>query len=215
MAEATCPLCATRATRFFYRDQKREYQQCPSCLLVFVPDGYLLDHTAEKAQYDLHRNHPDDAGYCAFLERLLQPLKACLPPHASGLDFGCGPGPVLAGLLAEQGFRMSLFDPYYYPDDSTLQATYDFITCTEVIEHIYDAREAWQQLTGLLKPGGWLGIMTKRPLGATAFAQWHYKNDPTHVRFYSEDTFRWVAHQWGLSLAFPASDVALLQKTAC
>lgn len=211
--QATCPLCAEQAVTFFYSDQKRDYHQCQHCQLVFVPDCYLLDHAAEKAQYDLHCNHPDDSGYRAFLGRLLLPLQACLHPQATGLDFGCGPGPVLAGLLSQQGFQMALFDPYYYPDEGVLQATYDFVTCTEVIEHVCDARQTWNRLSGLLNPGGWLGIMTKRVMSHEAFTKWHYKNDPTHVRFYSEDTFRWAARHWGMSLTFPASDVVLLQKT--
>jgi 16S rRNA G1207 methylase RsmC len=34
------------------------------------------------------------------------------------LDFGCGPGPTLSILLAEQGQQVDLYDPFYHDDPS-------------------------------------------------------------------------------------------------
>lgn len=46
-------------------------------------------------------------------------LKAAVFPFApaSGraLDFGCGHGPVLAGILTEAGYEADLFDKYFSP----------------------------------------------------------------------------------------------------
>ncbi len=64
----------------------------------------------------------------------------------------------------------------------------------------------------LLKPGGWLGIMTKRVLDVQRFANWHYKNDPTHVSFFSVETFSWLAKTHNLNVIFPANDIVLMQK---
>ena len=207
-----CSLCGNNQLTLFHADKQRSYMRCPICQLVSVPDAYLLDPVAEKKYYDLHRNSANDPGYCNFLSRLLQALLPQLTPGMSGLDFGCGPTPVLADLLIQQGFCMAIFDPYYFTDTSVLQTRYDFITCTEVVEHAYEARKIWERLFTVLKPGGWLGIMTKRVLDEAAFRRWHYKNDPTHVRFYSEQTFCWIAHQWQTVPLFPASDVVLIQK---
>lgn len=134
------------------------------------------------------------------------------PAPATGLDFGCGPGPALARMLEEHGYRMSVYDPFYFTDTSVLSQPYDFITCTEVIEHVYDAESIWRQLFAMLKPAGWLGVMTKRVRNPAAFAQWHYKNDPTHVRFYSESTLAWLAKHYGATLILVDADVALFQK---
>ncbi|MFW6346660.1 MAG: methyltransferase, partial [Halomonas sp.] len=62
------------------------------------------------------------------------------------------------------------------------------------------------------RPGGWLGLMTKRVTEREAFARWHYILDPTHVCFFSEATFRWLAESLDMSVAFPAADVVLMRK---
>lgn len=195
--------------RHYHRDTQREYRQCGQCALVFVPSRWLLPPAAEKAQYDLHRNAVDDPGYRQFLARVAAPLMQRVPAPASGLDFGCGPGPALAGMLREQGYSVALYDPFYCPDVSVLAALYDFVTCTEVIEHVYDAAAVWQQLFALLRPGGTLVVMTKRVTDREAFARWHYKTDPTHVRFYSDATLEWIATQFNATLTLAGADVAI------
>ena len=45
-----------------------------------------------------------------------------------------------------------------------------------------------------------------------AFARWHYKNDPTHVCFFSRDTWLWWARQYGAQLQFKDADVIVLAK---
>jgi hypothetical protein len=49
-------------------------------------------------------------------------------------------------------------------------------------------------------------------LDPTTFASWHYKNDPTHVCFFSGNTWRWWAGQHGASLEIIGADVILLQR---
>ena len=55
--------------------------------------------------------------------------------------------------------------------------------------------------------------MTKRVTSAAAFENWHYKNDPTHICFFSEATWRWWAGTMHAKLELIGADVALLQKT--
>ncbi|MDA1381669.1 methyltransferase domain-containing protein [Plesiomonas shigelloides subsp. oncorhynchi] len=57
------------------------------------------------------------------------------------MDFGCGPGPLLAQMLEEAGFRMHKYDPYFHPERATLAREYDFVTCTEVAEHFMPPRK--------------------------------------------------------------------------
>ncbi len=68
------------------------------------------------------------------------------------------------------------------------------------------------RLWSRLSPGGWLGVMTKLVLNAEAFSGWHYKNDPTHVCFFSENTWRWWAARQGVDLVFAGPDVILLGR---
>lgn len=212
MSDFPCPLCQSRQTEFYYQDSKRDYYQCLYCLLVFVPPRYYLSSTQEKAEYDLHENSGEDAGYRRFLSRAITPLLARLPVGALGLDFGCGPAPVLQQMLQEHGFSVEVYDLFYAPDSRVLNSEYDFITATEVVEHLHHPERVLAQLWSCIKPGGWFVMMTKRVLDKNAFSRWHYKNDPTHVCFYSESTFEWLARRWNAQLIVADKDVVLLHK---
>ncbi len=93
-----------------------------------------------------------------------------------------------------------------------LQQQYDFIVASEVVEHLHYPRQELDRLWSCLKPNGLLGIMTKRVIDQEAFSRWHYKSDPTHVCFFSTETFRWLADHWRATLTFPDKDVVLFTK---
>ena len=208
-----CPLCVEPTTAPYHRDRRRDYYQCATCKLVFVPPEQHLSATAEKAEYDKHQNSPHDTGYRRFLGRLFTPLLAKLEPNARGLDFGSGPGPTLSVMFAEQGHPMAIYDLFYAPDASVLTQIYDFITATEVVEHLAQPGKVLTQLAAQLAPGGYLGLMTKRVTSPEAFARWHYISDPTHISFFSEETFRWWAQKNSLVVEFPGPDTVILHKT--
>lgn len=207
-----CPLCACSDTIEYHRDRSRPYLQCQQCQLVYVPDDYHLSSSAEKAEYDQHRNDVADTGYRKFLQRMAQPLIERLATGSEGLDFGCGPGPALADILQQAGFSMQLYDLYYYPDSGTLHRHYDFITATEVIEHLARPWQVMQMLWPLLRPGGTLGLMTKLVIDRERFASWHYIRDPTHIAFYSRDTMTYLAQKLAADIEFIGDDVVLLRK---
>lgn len=204
-----CPLCRSPDTDGFFQDRQRDYLRCRHCRLVFVPPHQHLTEEAEKAVYDYHQNDVENAGYRQFLSRLATPLSRRLPTPASGLDYGCGPGPLLAKMLREQGHTMHTFDPYYANRPEILQNKFDFVTCTEVIEHFRQPGQEFNLLFGLLKPGGYLGIMTKLVIDADAFSRWHYKNDMTHIGFFSADTLQWLASSHGCRLEIIGKDVSI------
>lgn len=206
-----CPLCSA-GSALFDEDRRRPYYRCERCLLVFVPPAYYLPPDAEKAEYDLHENRVDDAGYRAFLGRLAEPMMAQLEPASRGLDFGCGPGPALAAMLRAAGHQVALYDPFYCPDSTALTAHYDFITATEVAEHLHAPGVELSRLWNLLLPGGRLGLMTKLVTDRSAFSRWHYKNDPTHVCFFSRATWQWWGAERGVVPEFPAADVIIFRK---
>ena len=207
-----CPLCRSKNTGLFHADKTRQYYACDHCCLVFLDPSQRLCSADEKAEYLRHENHPSDGGYRQFLRRLSDPLCLRIPPGSVGLDFGCGPGPTLSVMLEEHGHQVALYDPFFFPNDSVLKGTYDFISGSEVVEHLFSPGETLSTLYGLLRPGGWLGLMTKRVRNATAFATWHYKNDPTHVCFFHLKTFEFLAAQWRAELVVTGSDVVLIQR---
>lgn len=208
----SCPLCGNVHTAFYHEDKIRRYLQCINCGLVFVPAEFHLSESEEKTIYDLHENDANDEGYQTFLRRLADPLIARLPPSSKGLDFGCGPGPALHLLLERAGHSVRLYDKFYARDEAVLAQRYHFITATEVVEHLSEPRDVLALLWKQLLPDGLLALMTKRVSSVEAFQRWHYKNDPTHIIFFSETTFRWLAKSWQADVEFPAADVVIFHK---
>lgn len=192
--------------------ETHNYWRCQQCMATFLDPSQLPHRSVEHAQYRLHRNEVSDVQYRKFLGRVALPLLERLPAGLSGLDYGCGPGPALAAMLIEAGHRMAVYDPLFFNDPKLLDNPYDFITCTEVVEHFHHAFDEFAQFDRLLKPGGWLAVMTMFQTDDAAFAGWHYRRDPTHVVFYREMTFRTIAGRHGWRCEFPCANVALMHK---
>lgn len=207
-----CPLCGTSGAADYHQDKQRCFYHCAHCDLVFVSLDQFLSPQEEKAEYDLHRNSPDDAGYRRFLSRTYAPMQARLAPCSRGLDFGSGPGPTLSVMFAEAGHAMSIYDAFYANDPTVFGRTYDFITATEVVEHLHRPLDELDRLWRCLRPGGLLGIMTKLVIDHEAFSTWHYKGDVTHVCFFSEATFNWLAEHWHAEMERVHKDVVIFTK---
>lgn len=175
--------------------------------------GERPEPAVERAHYETHENDPADTGYRRFLDRLAAPLVERLEGGARGLDYGAGPGPTLSLMMAERGFPTSVYDPFFAPDNAVLDDTYDFVTCTETAEHFFDPGAEFERLGGLLRPGGWLGMMTQLLMPRRVFARWRYVRDPTHVVFYRPRTLGWIADHFGWRLERPRRNVALFQKS--
>jgi SAM-dependent methyltransferase len=206
-----CPLCGSAEVRAFAGFRTSRFFRCDTCSLTFLAPEQRPDADAERAHYGTHENE-DDPRYRAFLDRLGAPLAERAPAGAEGLDFGCGPAPVLARMMEERGFRMRLFDPFFAPDEDALRRTYDFIACSETAEHFHDPAAELARLDALLRPGGWLGIMTEILRDDDAFTGWRYARDPTHVCFYRPETMAWIAARFGWSIEAPSRNVTLFRK---
>jgi hypothetical protein len=210
-----CPLCSDESHQTAYhQDKNRCYIQCGICDLVWVPEEFWLSKSDEKAIYDLHENSSDDLGYQRFLSRTVTPLLAKISIMDEGLDFGCGPSATISHMLAQHNIMQRNYDLYYFNDRKLLEQHYNFITMTEVIEHISNQKELIELLDSLLEPKATLAVMTKRVSSQEAFTKWHYKNDATHVCFYSLKTFQWLAVKMNWELQVIDDDVIFLCKSA-
>lgn len=215
-SDRQCPLClCEEATLFFTSRQKnleREYFHCGTCDLAFVPTEFHLDVDAARRRYLTHDNDPDNVDYRRFLSQLWDELRPRLPAGARGLDYGAGPGPALAAMIKEDGFSVALYDPIFHPDETVLADRYDFIVCTETVEHFATPRTDFLRLRQMLAPGGRLGIMTDILEDRERFGDWYYHRDPTHVAFYTHRTFRWIGKWLGLEVKYTRGRVVLLRK---
>ncbi len=210
--QPNCVLCGKSEVTFYFEDSSRKYLWCAVCDLVFVPSYQWLSAEEELKRYDLHQNSPHDERYKKFLERLFKPLNERLSPGSCGLDFGSGPGPTLHRMFMDCGHDMNVYDCFYADDRSVFEVTYDFITATEVVEHLFNPQKELDRLWLCLKPHGFLGIMTGFVESKEAFKKWYYKNDETHVAFYSEKTFEWLRKKWRASLEFVGHGVVIFRK---
>ncbi len=211
----SCPLCGHAPLRRFYHRGVRDpapgdYLRCPACALILLTPRAWPDLESEQRWYHTHENDPEDPGYRRFLQRLTEPLTRTCPPPAAGLDWGSGPRPALATELRQRGYAVALYDPVFGPTQAP-GGPFDFITCTEALEHFHRPLEELHAMQARLRPGGTLAIMSGWPPEAAGFHRWHYRRDPTHVAFYGPETLRWIARRFGWDLQLPVRDVVLFR----
>jgi hypothetical protein len=211
---ADCPLCAHPAGAVYFEDQARRYFRCDRCALIHLDAGQLPTHAEEAERYRLHDNRSDDPDYVEFLRRLGDPVCDVVPVGARGLDFGCEPVPVLGEFLIARGRPTAAYDPLFFPDETVLSTQYDFVTCSEVVEHAHDPGALFARLGSLVRAGGTIGVMTRLYDPVPAFADWWYRRDLTHVCFYHTDTMRWIAGHHGWTLKLPVPNVAVFTTAA-
>lgn len=207
-----CRVCGRPELAPFAILEGRNYWHCGDCQAVLLDEACLPSRPDELTHYRLHENDVNDPRYRAFVSRLGEPLLRRLEPGREGLDYGCGPGPALAAILGEHGHSVSLYDPFFPSEVAALGRTYDFVICCEVAEHFHRPEDEFARLDRLLRPGGWLGLMTCFRTDDGLFANWHYRRDPTHVVFYREETLRTVARRFGWTCEVPRKDVAIMRK---
>ncbi len=197
---------------FLVDRHNKVYHRCNACQATFLDPAHFLTSAAEYEHYLTHENDVHDESYRCYLSKLAQPLLARLRPASSGLDYGCGPAPALAEMMREAGHEMSVFDPFFQADRSALARTYDFITCTETVEHFHRPDAEFVRLSAMLKPGGLLAVMTIFQTDDALFENWRYRHDPTHVVFYRGHTFSVLARKLALDCEIIARDVAFLTR---
>ena len=207
-----CIVCHSQNIKSFGIFDFKHYWKCDFCEAKFLDKCHFLQRTDEKKHYSNHKNCVNDLAYRSFLEKLKEPLKRLLLRGDVGLDYGCGKGPALADMFRQDGFEIELYDPFFFPNKTIFNKKYDFITCTETVEHFHDPFHEFIKIDGLLKASGKLGLMTCFSTADDAFENWHYRRDPTHVVFYKESTFEVISSQRRWVCDFPLKDIVLISK---
>jgi SAM-dependent methyltransferase len=206
-----CPLCSAASSTLHYGGGERDFWHCGLCDLVFVAASARLPYKEEIARYRHHRNDERDSAYVDFLSRLAVPMIERTPVGACGVDYGSGPSPALAQIMERAGRPTVAYDPVFRAEVALVDGSYDFLTCSEVIEHVHDPMALLERFATLVKPGGIVGIMTTCRDPAQPFGEWWYARDPTHVCFYSEATMRWIAKRFGWEMEIPVPNVVILR----
>lgn len=146
----------------------------------------------EKKRYELHNNNPKDQGYLQFLSPITNYITSNFNGEHKGLDFGCGPVPAMQIILKEKKVNITSYDPYFSKIERSAFDSYDFIILCEVMEHFSSPLTEFKFLYQLLHPGGHLICKTNLFSDAINFETWWYKNDPTHVFFYADQSIEFI-----------------------
>ena len=214
MTNATsCPLCSGKDNKKIDTFGQRQYYLCHYCQLIFLDRKQLPEPQAELARYREHRNSPEDPGYVNFLNKAIHPALPYLKPGMQGLDYGCGPAPVLAQQLSQaHQISCDYYDPFFFP--KLPDRHYDFIFSTEAFEHFFEPAKEIDMLYQRMLPGAYLCIMTRFWQRLEEFDKWWYRRDLTHVCFYHSHTFHYIAEKWDMNPLYDDKhSVFVLQKS--
>ena len=106
---------------------------------------------------------------------------------------------------------MDRYDPYFAPTPLH-EKSYDFITCTEVVEHFRAPLIELKKMCSMVQEGGWIGIMTQLRDSHRNDPTWWYLRDRTHVSFYSAKTFEWIARALDLKIHSLDQSVIVMRR---
>ena len=218
-----CPFCGgthlsecTRASEKKAGGYERRIFRCvpPSgCGGFFVSRECFLSVQKQKERYLLHDNSLANAGYRSFLkdfaDTALNQSRALLgAPPATIFDYGCGNGALIELLqtnkkdfLLPADTEIRGWDPLFAPAAQPFPGGADLVLCLEVAEHFENPAEGFAGLSRACKRGGVLAVRTLfAPETEREFKSWWYKEDPTHVSFYTQKALTLCAKDAGFEL---------------
>lgn len=210
----------------------RQYHACASCGGIFLDRSLLLAPENERQRYLLHENTLENNSYREYLGHFIDAIMnfpAISKVNSKNwkiFDYGSGPEPSLVKLLREKGFDARGWDPYFASDTEAFPEGADLVTCLEVVEHFANPREDFALAAAYLRFGGFFaigthllddGFLNDTPDCGSAlserFISWWYRQDPTHISFYSRKALCLVAKEAGLSwIGTAAPHVYLFRK---
>jgi len=113
------------------------------------------------------------------------------PQHI--LDFGSGSGE-MTHEFRTRGYNVTPLEPmtHGYLKDQNYPVKFDVVIAVEVIEHLLEPWDELREIEKVMTPNGivvFTSLLTNpfidRPDAGNQFKNWWYKDDPTHVSFFS------------------------------
>ncbi len=209
-----CHICDKPTASFQHEKTDITYYYCEACQYIFKSPECYQDLSTQKERYNLHENDENDVGYQAYFQRFIDFILPLVNQPKTALDFGCGRSSLLASLLTKEGITCDYYDPIYHPDTLEEKKKYGLIVSTEVFEHLHQPREVFESLLERLEEGGYLAIQTQfHPNDVEAFKKWYYHQDPTHIVFFTAQTFRVLCKKYGVEvIADNGKNMVLMRK---
>ena len=200
-----CKICGFNTRKFYDNQFDISYYHCGKCDFISMDEDAIIHPREEKDKYDEHENTYENEGYVNYLRDFLdRSVVNYVNDGKNALDFGSGPGPVLARLLREEyGYDVDIYDLFYAPKKVYEGKKYDLVTSTEVVEHLKEPMEYFKLFKSLLKDDGLLALMTLfHPKDDEEFCKWHYRRDPTHISFFTPVTMEYIAKTLGFKIRY-------------
>lgn len=197
--------------------------QCGHAFLQaeFSPEslGDLYSKYYPRSSFDLagYQPYQESDGFNAWLNGDKSSTFRWVPRDVRVLDIGCGFGESLGyykargcdvyGVEADENIRrvadkfgykvhVGLFDPSVYEPDY-----FDYVTMSQVIEHVTDPVQTLKGIAHVLKPGGVAILSTPNAggWGARVFGKyWINWHAPYHLQFFTLRSMQLAAEQAGL-----------------
>lgn len=193
-----CIICNNDTQEF--ENNLYRFHYCINCNYIFKDSAYYLDELSEKNRYEQHSCEVDENYEKQFIDLIEKYIFPRVEQDFVGIDYGCGQSKVLINVFKKYyGIDIDGYDKYFY--DIKLKKVYDLIVCTEVIEHVKNPLEFVSDLLSYLKVGGLLVIKTNfHDNDLETFKKWWYTRDSTHIGFFNNKTFEFIANKFNLEI---------------
>ncbi len=215
IVHAGCRVCGT-ASGLFYQNERRFFR-CPECRLIFTVDA--VDKSLEEAHYKKQWAETDPGFWKSQVDVLLKIIALYRTPERL-LDFGSGSGEMTKE-LERRGVSATPLEPmiHGYLKDQRFSCTFDVVVAVEVIEHLPNLWEELNAIENVLATGGIVIFSTlltnsfvDAPDAARQFADWWYKDDPTHVSFFCNRTLGKLADMGKFDIDVYGDKVFVLKR---
>ena len=225
-APDACAICGGRAIDCVPETARDEYKffRCEGCCFVFLhPMSSLeaLSKLYEDNTYGIEETRYEKSS--SRLRRSIVRSIKLLPCifRKNVLDVGCGGGFMVEAMrlcgaeasgidvnpmaiaYAKKRFKRNQFFCEHFDVFADRKLNYDFIFCSELMEHIGDLRYMMAFFTKSMKVGGYIYITTPdygHPKTPKILKEWDVYVPPYHVQFFNFENARILFNRYGFEM---------------